>query len=139
MSDQLPFLLQLIDDDSSSVRRAVATAILDLDGAGIPMKLEASDEKFRGLSHREWGDATEAFAFLIETPNPNQVKGARDVEPVFHPEYPLALRVGAQLATVLTVVAHHGATVPPGRRVELEPGPDFRAVGAKGLAAYLRW
>ena len=116
-----------------------AMAILELDAAGLPMKLEASDEGFRGLSHREWGDATPVLSFLVETPNPNQVEGARDVEPVSHPEYPLASRIAAQLQTVLTVVATHAASAPPERRIELAPGPDYRLIGRKGLGEFLLW
>lgn len=116
-----------------------ATAILELDAAGLAMKLETSDQGFRGLSHREWGDATAALSFLVETPNPNQVKGARDVEPVTHAEYPLAARVGAQLQTVLTVVATFSSSAPEERRIELVPEPDYRLLGAKGLGAFLLW
>ncbi len=103
------------------------------------MKLEVSDEGFRGLSHREWGDATPVLSFLVETPNPNQVEGARDVDPVSHAEYPLASRVAAQLQTVLAVVATHSASAPAGARIELVPGPDYRRIGTKGLGEFLLW
>lgn len=116
-----------------------AMAILELDAAGLAMKLEASDEGFRGLSHREWGDATAVLSFLVETPNPSQAEGARDVEPVSHAEYPLAARVAAQLQTVLAVVSAHSASAPPQRRIELAPEPDYRRIGAEGLGAFLLW
>jgi hypothetical protein len=116
-----------------------AMAVLELDAAGLAMKLEVSDEGFRGLSHREWGDATTALSFLVETPNPNQVEGSRDVEPVRHAEYPLASRVAAQLRTVLAVVATHAASAPPERRIELAPEPDYRLIGTKGLGEFLLW
>jgi predicted deacylase len=116
-----------------------AMAVLELDAAGLAMKLEVSDEGFRGLSHREWGDATTALSFLVETPNPNQVEGARDFEPVGHAEYPLALRVAAQIQTVLTVAATHSASAPPERRIELAPEPDYRLLGTKGLSEFLLW
>ncbi|MFC2095641.1 succinylglutamate desuccinylase/aspartoacylase family protein [Candidatus Bipolaricaulota bacterium] len=45
-------------------------AILDLEAAGLPLKIEQSSEGFRGLSHRELGDHTNAYAFLIESSNP---------------------------------------------------------------------
>lgn len=116
-----------------------AMAILDLDAAGLAMKLETSDEGFRGLSHREWGDAAPVLSFLVETPNPNQVEGSRDVEPVSHPEYPLASRVAAQLQTVLAVVATHASSAPPEQRIVLAPGPDYRLIGTKGLGEFLLW
>ncbi|HYN43605.1 MAG TPA: hypothetical protein VE129_17640 [Thermoanaerobaculia bacterium] len=116
-----------------------AMAVLELDAAGLAMKLEASDEGFRGLSHREWGDATTALSFLVETPNPNQVEGAVGVEPVSHAEYPLASRVAAQLQTVQAVVSTYSASVPPERRIELAPEPDYRLLGTKGLGEFLLW
>lgn len=114
-----------------------AMAVLDLDAAGLPMKLEVSDEGFRGLSHREWGDATDALAFLVETPNPSQVKGTPGVEPVGDARHPLATRVAAQLETVLAVVAAWSAEAPAERRIELSVGPAPDPPGAKGLAGFL--
>ena len=114
-----------------------AMAVLDLDAAGLPMKLEVSDEGFRGLSHREWGDATDALAFLVETPNPSQVKGTPGVEPVGDARHPLATRVAAQLETVLAVVAAWSAEAPAERQIELSVGPAPDPPGAKGLAGFL--
>ncbi len=114
-----------------------AAAVLELDDAGLPMKLEVSDEGFRGLSHREWGDATGALAFLVETPNPNQVKGALDVDPVDDARYPLVSRVSAQLRTVLAVVAAWSAGMPVERRVELSPGFDLAKPGATRVLEFL--
>lgn len=114
-----------------------AAAILDLDAAGLPMRLEVSDEGFRGLSHREWGDATEALAFLVESPSPNQVKGAHDVDPVDHADFPLVSRVSAQLRTVLAVVSARSAAVSAERRIELSLGFDPAKPGATGLSELL--
>jgi hypothetical protein len=114
-----------------------ATAVLDLDAAGLSMKLEVSDEGFRGLSHREWGDATGALAFLVETPNPNQVTGAFAVDPVDDATFPLASRVEAHLKTVLAVVAAHTAGAPAERRIEFDLGPGFGPAGTRNLAELL--
>lgn len=114
-----------------------AAAVLDLDSAGLPMKLEVSDEGFRGLSHREWGDATGALAFLIETPNPNQLNGALAVDPVDDPRYPLAARVAAQLKSVLAVVDIWSAGAPATRRIEFALVPGFGPAGATSLAELL--
>lgn len=118
-----------------------ASAVLDLDAAGLPMKLESSDESFRGLSHREWGDAADVLAFLLETPNPSQERGAAakgSVEQVGHPDLPLAARAGAHLETVLAIVAAHAASAPPERRVLLEEVPGRAALLERGLGAFLR-
>ena len=49
-----------------------ALANVALQDQGVPIGLEASPEGLHGLSHREWGDATTAFAVLAETTNPAQ-------------------------------------------------------------------
>lgn len=115
-----------------------AAAVVDLDAAGLPMKLEVSDEGFPGLSHREWGDATEALAFLVETPNPCQDPGTPGAEPVGEARHPLATRVAAHLRTVLAVVAAWSAEAPVERRIELSVGPDPGPPGAKGLGELFR-
>lgn len=118
-----------------------AAAVLDLDAAGLPMKLETSDDAFRGLSHREWGDATGALAFLVETPNPAQEKGAaekRPVEQAEHPAFPLAERVSAHLRTVLAILEAHAAEAPAERRVRLEAVPERAELVERGLGAFLR-
>jgi hypothetical protein len=49
-----------------------AWSVIMLELEGLSYNLEPSPEKLRGLSHREWGDNTEAFAVLMETANPVQ-------------------------------------------------------------------
>jgi hypothetical protein len=49
-----------------------ATAAMELIGQGIEMRLEPSPKNLRGLSHREWGDATETMPILMESANPSQ-------------------------------------------------------------------
>ncbi|MBU2652548.1 MAG: succinylglutamate desuccinylase/aspartoacylase family protein, partial [Bacteroidetes bacterium] len=48
------------------------TAVLALEIEDLNYAPELSPENFRGLSHREWGDATNAYPFLMETSNPIQ-------------------------------------------------------------------
>lgn len=109
-----------------------AAAVLDLDAAGLAMKLEVSDDGFRGLSHREWGDATKALAFLVETPNPSQRPGAPAADPVNDATFPLVARVEAQLKSVLAVAAVWSAEAPAERRIELSLDPGFGPAGTKG-------
>jgi len=45
---------------------------LDMEFAGYSFHLEQSNMDFRGLSHREMGEKTEAYAILSETANPYQ-------------------------------------------------------------------
>ena len=41
-----------------------ATAVIGLQLDGIEIGLEPSPKTLRGLSHREWGDATDTLAIL---------------------------------------------------------------------------
>ncbi len=115
-----------------------ALAVLSLESAGIAMKLEPSSETFRGLSHREWGDATKARAFLFETPNPGQVDDPRGVDVVRHPEFPLDKRVGVQLATLEAVLEAYNGEAPGTARVELANLPSLDDLVRDGLGAFLR-
>ncbi|MBL3539435.1 succinylglutamate desuccinylase/aspartoacylase family protein [Aminivibrio sp.] len=54
-----------------SMELAAMTA-MDLEGKGIPIRLEPSPKNLRGLTHREWGDYTETMPILMETGNPVQ-------------------------------------------------------------------
>jgi len=47
-------------------------ALINMQLAGIDIKLEPSPTGLRGLSHRELGDHTDTFAVLLETANPSQ-------------------------------------------------------------------
>ena len=48
------------------------TAVLNLEFEDLKYSPELSPKNFHGLSHREWGDYTDAYAFLMETSNPVQ-------------------------------------------------------------------
>ncbi len=115
-----------------------AAAVLDLESQGLAMKLEPSDEAFRGLSHREWGDNTEARAFLFETPSPSMVSDTRGVNFVDDPKLPLSRRVGAQLASFAAVIAAYNADAPADRSVALGGIPAMADVIASGVGAFLR-
>lgn len=115
-----------------------ALAILDLDASGFGMKLERSSETFRGLSHREWGDVTDAHAFLFETPHPGMVKNTAGVDVVNDPKYPLSQRVGLQLSSFLAVLEAYDSTVPPALAVKVQDVPTLPQLTKSGLGAFLR-
>lgn len=79
-------------------------AILDLSMQDLHITLEPSQEGFRGLSHREWGDFTPALAFLTETGNPGQDSSIKNPDVVNDPDNPLHDRVGRQLAMIRSVL-----------------------------------
>jgi len=45
---------------------------MEIEFAGIPIRLEPSPKNLHGLSHREWGDYTDTMPILMETGNPSQ-------------------------------------------------------------------
>jgi predicted deacylase len=117
---------------------AAAGAVLDLEAQGLAMKLEPSSETFRGLSHREWGDATAAQAFLFETPSPSMVSDTRGVDFVNDAKLPLSRRVGGQLASFTAVVAACNADAPEGAKVALGGIPSMADMISAGVGAFLR-
>jgi|WetSurMetagenome_2_1015567.scaffolds.fasta_scaffold81196_2 hypothetical protein len=120
-----------------------ALAVLALDEAGIPMKLESSTEAFRGLSHREWGDRTQAMAFLFETPNPlmnyaNPGEGIPGADPVNDALLPLSRRVGVQLSAFQAVLDAYNEAAAPEAKAVLSGAPGLPEImAAGGLGAFL--
>ncbi|MBD3179791.1 MAG: succinylglutamate desuccinylase [Candidatus Latescibacteria bacterium] len=75
-------------------------AIFELEMEGISVSPELSPSNFHGLSHREWGDYTDVYPFLMETSNPIQgrLRGETSAELIVEgvsPEYRMALESGA--------------------------------------------
>jgi len=115
-----------------------AMAVLALEAADVAMKLEMSSETFRGLSHREWGDATSAQTYLFETPSPSMVESARAVDPVNDPALPLARRVGVQLASMSAVLDAYNEGAKPGRSVKFIDIPALADVTKAGVGGFLQ-
>lgn len=114
-----------------------AMAALGLEERGVRMAVDASAAEPRGLSHREWGDRTNAKAFLIETPNPAQVNPPSKRDPATDPELPLGRRVAAQLAAVAEIIAAYNDEAPEESRIVLRNIPSPGDIDAKGLGAFL--
>lgn len=115
-----------------------AAAVFDLEAQGLSMKLEPSSPTFRGLSHREWGDASDAQAFLFETPSPSMVDDTKGVDVVNDPTLPLSKRVGAQLASFAAVLAAHNADRAPERQVVILDLPSMSEMEKAGVGAFLK-
>jgi len=112
-----------------------ALAVINLEMEGIAMKLEPSNDAFHGLSHKEWGDETNAVAFLIETPNPAQSTDKGN--PVEDPKFPLAERVTTHLATVQAIFDAWNLDCPPEKVIEFRTVPDWHNIKRMGLAQAL--
>lgn len=114
---------------------AAVLAILELSMDGLHFNLEPSQESFRGLSHREWGDHTQVLSFLTETGNPGQTRGFVDADIIGDANNPLNDRVGRQLAMVMAVI--QGAMdlgMPP---IVLEGVPTYADLIEDGLGPWL--
>jgi len=114
-----------------------AEAVLNLEADDLTMKLEESSPTFRGLSHREWGDATPARAFLFETPNPGMRRESPG-DPVADPEWPLAKRAGIHLAVMTAIIEAYDGDVAAERRIALSGIPNWKDLAKAGLGGYLR-
>ena len=115
-----------------------AMATLDLEMDGIALKQEVSQEEFRGLSHREFGDHTDALAFLVETPNPGQEDSIEHPDVVNDPEAPLSGRVHTHLGTVKAILDNYGLTVGPDGMIEIGFPFSLDALKGSDLGTFLR-
>lgn len=111
---EIPIINALITHEKG--RDIAAGAVLNLEIEGLQYALELSPPNFRGLSHREWGDRTEAIPFLMETSNPIQgrLRGRTSEELILEGEDSLYLKA-ARLGTVR--ITYDDAGEPLARRV----------------------
>lgn len=132
-------LAWLIVANPKNIQQA-ASAALDLGDRGIDMRIEVSSATFRGLSHREWGDATSAATYLIETANPFQAStydGDQALDPRYVAEFPLWRRVGIQLESVMAILNVHNGQAAPMARFEVTGVPSLADLKARGIGAFL--
>ena len=123
------------------------------------MNIEKSPRNLHGLSHREFGDHTNALSVLAETANPamGRFRGRTSLDLVVDgkdPNYvraaalrrlfvrfddngwPLRLRVARHLAAVQEIINAYNE-LNPEAPVEIENFPDYRQINEKGLGAFL--
>ena len=115
-----------------------AMAVLDLEMVGINMKLEISQEEFHGLSHREFGDYTKAYAFLLETPNPGQERSIEYPDVVSDPQAPLSHRVRTQLRTVMAILESYTLMATPDQAIGIEFPFQVDELEGANLGEFLR-
>lgn len=131
-----------------------------LQARGIAIDMQASPRNLRGLSHREFGDHTEAHAILSETANPAMgrfrgalsdtlVVGGRDSNyeraarlgrlfVPFTPEgHPLAQRTARNLATLEELLLAYNE-LHPDRAIEIENVPAYEALLDQGIGPFLK-
>jgi hypothetical protein len=137
---------------------AAITAV-ELELSGVAMNIEPSPESLRGFSHREWGDNTDTYAVLFESPNPAQgrLRGKTDEQLIIDgqdPMYlkassrgrlyvpyteegtPLAMRVGRHIASIAALATSH-TMLAPDRGIVLSGLPTYDELVSNGVGAYL--
>lgn len=135
-----------------------AMAAMDLEGQGVAIRIEPSPKNLRGLTHREWGDATETLAVLLETANPSQgrLRGRTDEALVltgrdkcysramelgrlfinYSGDQTLDLRVARHTAAVKSFLDNLGLLYPE-KTVAMDGVPSFGELLARGVGASL--
>lgn len=134
-------------------------AILELEMEGLHYAPELSPENFHGLSHREWGDYTNTYPFLMETSSPVQgrLRGKTDEKLILEgisPNYleaketgalrieyrtegeQLRHRVGRHVAG-FTAILNAFNQLHPDKLVKVSGLPTYTDLVEKGLGAYL--
>jgi hypothetical protein len=113
-----------------------AFALLAMDeDTGISMKLEESNLKYRGLSHLEIGNNTQALSFLSESPNPGQDRWRSDGDVVTDSKYPLTHRVGMHLRLFKHLADAYADEY--GKALIMEQLPEYRDLMAGEIGRFL--
>lgn len=156
-SPEYPVINAVVAHEKAMNIAANATINLQLDG--VKIGLEPSPKGLRGLSHREWGDATDTLAILMETANPAQgrLRGATSPElivsgkdkmyqqaaklgrlfvPFDAKGHPLDLRVARHITATHEMVKVFSQKMPQ-QAIILSNVPSYRDLTKKGAGAYL--
>lgn len=136
------------------------TAVLSLEMADLHYSPELSPKNFRGLSHRELGDYTDAAPFLMETSNPSmgRLRGATSTSLVldglsdnykkvkesgalriaYREERgePISHRVGRHITGVLELVNSYNM-LHPDNTILIDGLPTYNEIIEKGVGYYL--
>jgi predicted deacylase len=145
--------------------RAMETAVyaqLALGADGMRITVDPSAKNLHGLSHREFGDFTNAQALLAETANPamGRFRGRLSLDLVIggkEPNYvaatklgarglvfvpfddngwPLQVRVARHIATIQEIINNYNE-LNPKTPVKITGIPDYKDIQANGIGKYL--
>jgi hypothetical protein len=102
---------------------------------GISMKLEESNSRYRGLSHLEIGDHSDAMSFLSESPNPGQDRWRNEHDVVTDPKYPLTHRAGLHLRLFKHLADSYADMT--GKGLAMEHLPEYDALMSGDIGQFL--
>jgi hypothetical protein len=136
-------------------------AVLGLEMAGLQFSPETSPKNFHGLSHREWGDYTNAIPFLMETSNPSmgRLRGETNVDLVLRGDCdnykkaketgalriayreetgePIEHRVGRHIMGFIELINSYNYYYPE-MQIVVENLPDYDMIMENGVGEYLK-
>ena len=154
---EIPIINAIVTHEKG--KEVAANALFTLETENLQFALEMSPVNFHGLSHREWGDRSAVFPFLMETSNPIQgrLRGKTDTALILQgtdEEYkeaaqlgtmrityelsgePLARRVGRHLRGIQAILNASMESAPE-KRIVLDGLPTYEQVLERGVGAYL--
>ncbi len=154
---QYPVISTIVAHQKGADLAAMASMIIS--GDEFKIGVEYSPKALRGLSHREIGDATDAVSLLLETPEPflDATRGRTDArllltgqdefvvragkrgllfEKIDEKGWPIDVRVGRQISTILTLMDLWSQDHPE-RAVAVSGVPRYAEIIAKGAGAFL--
>lgn len=135
-------------------------AVLGLEMAGLQFSPETSPKNFHGLSHREWGDYTNAIPFLMETSNPSmgRLRGETNIDLVLRgcsnnykkaketgalriayreeTGEPIEHRVGRHIMGFIELINSYNYYYPE-MQIAVENLPDYFSIMENGVGDYL--
>jgi hypothetical protein len=156
-SPEYPVVNAIVAHEKSMELAAMVT--MEIEFAGIPIRLEPSPKNLHGLSHREWGDYTGTMPILMETGNPSQgrLRGKTDENLVitgedkcyskamelgklyipYDGDQPISLRVARHTEAINLFLANL-EFIDETKAVKVSGIPSFDEVLNNGVGYYLR-
>ncbi|MBF8296776.1 MAG: succinylglutamate desuccinylase [Bacteroidetes bacterium] len=154
---EIPIINAIVTHEKG--KDAAASALFTLESENLQYALEMSPPNFHGLSHREWGDRSPVFPYLMETSNPIQgrLRGKTNealvVQGVDQKYYeaaqigsmritynlegePLARRVGRHLRGVQALLGAYMESMPE-KRIVVDNVPAYEQILERGIGEYL--
>ena len=137
-----------------------SSALMNLQMEGIELGLEPSPKNLHGLSHREWTDYTDTYAFLFETANPSQgrLRGPSSKElitdgvdrfyvklaaigmlfvPFTEEGHPITQRVARHISGINALTSAYGEFY-PGEEIIFSNIPTYDEMMEQGIGNYLK-
>lgn len=154
---EIPIINAIVTHEKG--KDAAASALFTLESENLQFALEMSPPNFHGLSHREWGDRSPVFPYLMETSNPIQgrLRGVTNEALVvqgidrkyFEAEQigsmritynlegePLARRVGRHLRGLQALLGAYMESMPE-KRIVVDGVPAYEDILERGLGDFL--